>query len=524
MHRTSSLQPWARIRVRSNAVLAAASLAATLTCAPAALAVYSPPGFGLDMWYIREAGVWHQFTLGGPHPSDFDKRWPPLSQPEREPLPYFEQGIYHSTSTDLITWKDEGVILTIGKPDAWDGGKFASGGVCKHDGVFYLFYPGLRVRPLPDSCSTPIGVARSRDLIHWEKYSGNPVLVPDGKHYENTPAANWRDSSLVWDGRSKSWYAVICATAAGAGPVETRGCIGLARSTDLLHWEYLPPLVRTPQYTLGPELPFLIENGGRWYLGHSMYGRFYAPDWRRSHPGELPIGGVHYYVGREQFGPFIAPPGSEWLGAQPDPPPYAAQLIKQDGEWLFMHWGPVRYATALPKRVDFQADGRMRLRYWKGVEAARKESLLDGPLGEVRLDGERGEGRNVGRPATDCFFETTVSLDHDGAAGLRLGSALLLLMDAKTGRIGLADPATHEPRPERTVQAALDHPVRIRLVVDGSVVDVYADDLWLFAEHCPRPHADQPRLKAFRGAVTFKDVRLDRLTTGNRIHHYGFNY
>lgn len=492
--------------------------------AGAGLGAYSPPGFGLDMWFIEEKGVWHQFTLNGPHPDDFNKRWPPLNQPDREPLPYFEQGIYHSTSTDLITWKDEGVVLTIGKPDAWDGGKFASGGVCKHEGVYYLFYPGLRVQPLPDQCTTPIGVARSKDLIHWEKYPGNPVLVPDGKQYDNSLQANWRDSSLVWDARARTWYAVICATAAGSGPAEKRGCIALARSSDLLHWEYLPPLVRTPRYTLGPELPFLIEQGGRWYLGHSMYGRFYAQDWVRAHPEAPPQGGVHYFVGRGMFGPFEEPKRGGLLGAQPDPPPYAAQLIKRNGEWLFMHWGPVRYATALPKKVDFQPDGRMRLLYWKGVDVARKDSLLPAPIAELRLDGDRGGNVDVGRPVTDCFFETTIELGADAAAGQAFGSRLLLLADRKTGQVGLADPSTLKPNLDRTAKVPLDKPVRIRLVADGSVIDVYADDVWLFAEHCPRPKPDQPRLRAVRGQAVARDVCLDRLATGNPIHHYGFNY
>jgi hypothetical protein len=55
-------------------------------------------------------------------------------------------------------------------------------------------------------------------------------------------------------------------------------------------------------------------------------------------------------------------------------------------------------------------------------------------------------------------------------------------------------------------------------------VDAYADDVWLFAEHCPRPAPDRARLLALRGQVVVSGIRLDRLVTGNPVHHYGFNY
>jgi len=198
-----------------------------------ASAAYSPPGFALDTWFIEENGVWYQFHLNGPHPSDFDKPWPPLNQPERGGLNCFEQGLFLSKSTDLVHWEDVGVVLTIGTPDQWDGGKFASGNLCKFKDTSYLFYPGLRVSPLPDSCSTPIGVAFSKDLIHWEKYSDNPVLVPDGVHYDNTPCANWRDCYFHWDAASEFhvmlqrreviWVVIPASLPLHACPCEGRG-------------------------------------------------------------------------------------------------------------------------------------------------------------------------------------------------------------------------------------------------------------------------------------------------------------
>lgn len=485
-----------------------------------AFAAYSPPGFALDMWFIKEKGVWHQFELNGPHPSDFDKPWPPLNQPDRKPLAYFEQGVFHSTSTDLITWKDEGVAITIGKPGEWDDGKIASGDICKHGDTFYLFYPGIREHTLPGKCPTPIGVATSKDMIHWTKHPDNPVIVPDPKFYD--PLGNWRDCNFLWDAKAKTWYAVICATAAGDGPMEKRACIGLAKSRDLIHWECLPPLVVTDRYTLGLELPFLFEHKGKWYLGHSMYSTYFSKDWLAKHPNVQAKGGVYYMISDDMFGPYSAPE-DDTLGAQPDPPPYAAQIIDQGSEKLFMHWGPQRYATALPKKIEFLRDGRMRLVYWKGVEVARKESLLPRGQRKIEISADSVSSVDMGPPVGDCFFEGTVAC-KDGAVGFALGDAFLIALDSSAGVVRSLDPSTREPREGRAAKCPSAVPVRLKLVADGSVVDVYADDVWLFAEHCGRPAPHQARLIALRGDAVVSAIRLDKLATGNPVHHYGFNY
>jgi hypothetical protein len=54
------------------------------------------------------------------------------------------------------------------------------------------------------------------------------------------------------------------------------------------------------------------------------------------------------------------------------------------------------------------------------------------------------------------------------------------------------------------------------------VVDVYADDVWLFAEHCPRPAPDQARLLALRGKAGLHQARLGQWwregECGFRVH------
>ena len=101
---------------------------------------------------------------------------------------------------------------------------------------------------------------------------------------------------------------------------------------------------------------------------------------------------------------------------------------------------------------------------------------------------------------------------------------MFITLDAGTRTLQSADPATHAPRAGRKGVLSGKGPWRLMLVADGSVVDVYADGVWLFAEHCPRPAPDQARVLALRGKVSVSAIRLDKLGTGNPVHHYGFNY
>ena len=130
-----------------------------------------------------------------------------------------------------------------------------------------------------------------------------------------------------------------------------------------------------------------------------------------------------------------------------------------------------------------------------------------------------------------------------GSAGFALGDKLLIAVEP--GIVRSLDPSTRKPREGREAKIPSGK-VRIKLVADGSVVDVYADDVWLFAEHCPRPNPDQARIISLGGAArasaagasipdrrdipirrdksAVTDLRLDRLFTGNPVHDYGFNY
>jgi len=94
-----------------------------------------------------------------------------------------------------------------------------------------------------------VGLAISDDLYHWVKYDGNPVLSADNRWYETAGGEapwrdeHWRDPWVFADPAGDGWHLLITARA-NTGPLDDRGVVGHARSSDLLHWEAQPPLSR----------------------------------------------------------------------------------------------------------------------------------------------------------------------------------------------------------------------------------------------------------------------------------------
>jgi predicted GH43/DUF377 family glycosyl hydrolase len=105
-----------------------------------------------------------------------------------------DRGVWLAKSRDLKVWtnvRDE-PVLTPG-PAAYDRDLIALNQVIAHKGRYYAYYHGsARSGPTAGLWST--AVATSTDLVHWEKYPGNPllptranqssgILVPDGAKF-----------------------------------------------------------------------------------------------------------------------------------------------------------------------------------------------------------------------------------------------------------------------------------------------------------------------------------------------------
>ncbi len=117
-------------------------------------------------------------------------------------------------------------VLDAGPFESWDERGVADPYVIRVSGYFYMYYLGQdRAR------RQRLGVARSADGVHWEKLRANPILELGGAGAFDE---NGLGEPAVWEYGRFYW---MLYTGRDAG--ESRR-LGLARSTDGVHWKKLP--------------------------------------------------------------------------------------------------------------------------------------------------------------------------------------------------------------------------------------------------------------------------------------------
>jgi len=130
-------------------------------------------------------------------------------------------------SPDARVWhKEPQPVLRPGPYLSWDERGVADPYVIRVDNYFYLFYLGQdRAR------RQRLGVARSTDGVRWQKLRSNPIL-------ELGAAGAFDEAGLgepaVWSSHGFYWMLYT-----GRDIAENRR-LGLARSTDGVHWRKLP--------------------------------------------------------------------------------------------------------------------------------------------------------------------------------------------------------------------------------------------------------------------------------------------
>jgi sucrose-6-phosphate hydrolase SacC (GH32 family) len=86
-----------------------------------------------------------------------------------------DEGVWLATSKDLRVWtnSNDDPVIARGREPSYDQAAVAVNQIVKRDGFYYAFYHANSQRPWKDWTTC---LARSRDLVHWDKYSGNPII------------------------------------------------------------------------------------------------------------------------------------------------------------------------------------------------------------------------------------------------------------------------------------------------------------------------------------------------------------
>lgn len=85
-----------------------------------------------------------------------------------------DQGVWLATSKDLKIWTNvqDDPVIAMG-PEPYDKTAVAVNQIVKRDEFYYALYHANAQCPWKNWTTC---LARSRDLIHWEKYPGNPII------------------------------------------------------------------------------------------------------------------------------------------------------------------------------------------------------------------------------------------------------------------------------------------------------------------------------------------------------------
>jgi predicted GH43/DUF377 family glycosyl hydrolase len=130
-------------------------------------------------------------------------------------------------SADARSWRKQPLpVLDHGPLGAWDERVVADPYVIQIERYFYMYYLGQ-----DRAARQRLGVARSTDGVHWEKLRANPILEIGGPGAFDEAGLG---EPAVW--QSHGFYWMIYT---GRDIKEYRR-LGLARSTDGVHWTRLP--------------------------------------------------------------------------------------------------------------------------------------------------------------------------------------------------------------------------------------------------------------------------------------------
>lgn len=142
-----------------------------------------------------------------------------------------EIGIAWCETEDLKTWNFlEYPVFSWKDGASWEKGGLYKACVIWEKDMWYLFYNAKNKEN--GNWNEQIGVAFSKDLLHWERYAGNPVLRNGKNKWDCTFVA---DPYVVKDG--DIWLCFYY----GIGLMDPEDDLyhaedGLAISEDLLHW------------------------------------------------------------------------------------------------------------------------------------------------------------------------------------------------------------------------------------------------------------------------------------------------
>jgi len=486
-----------------------------------------------DITIIRVGELYHLFTEQSP--MDWDGSMGDAFAGIRS--------VGHAVSKDMFEWEELPPAIQCGPAGSFDAYSIYHMDVFVHDGTWYMYYTGLNQGGPGEQQS--VGLATSRDGIHWEKHSANPVLRADPRWYEQRIPREaayqekdfdrlwFRDPMVVRDPKTGTFGMIIIARDQSKHP-DLRGCLAWATSDDLIRWQAHAPIFSPGRFhTI--ESPSMFERNGLHYIVF-MSGSYWGTPLLPTDPYQ--DAGNYYAISRNGWtGPFEAP-ADELLTAAPRQMRMGATRTVDgpDGERYYYGWlllapvddAPPRRAHSMvvppPRRVRFLDDGQMQVvwhegleRYTRRVDLPPAPSLTSPAFTKVEdtIVAKDFLGTSVALYSTrseDLIFSARVRFVRGERAGLvlRTDSAgqtgWRVVVDRRQQRVefGLLDR-------DAFIDARAWRPAddfTIKVIAYQESVEVYVDDRLLIHQARHRETAGQIGLLVDRAEAIFSQVHL----------------
>lgn len=372
----------------------------------------------------------------------------------------------HATSQDLIHWQDLPLALEPTPGGADEAGCF-SGCAVNNNGIPTIFYTSTRGSRNEVQTQS---IATSRDgLLTWEKHPANPILAQVPPELGQT--RDFRDP-YVWK-QDDHWYMVI-----GSRIENGLGIVLLYRSNNLVDWEYLNPLLSGTDIRHGTiwECPNFFRLGEKWVLIISAHTGYNTDT-------------VFYFVGDFVNHRFI-PEYSDVLDYGTLYAPLAFE--NEQGKRLMFGW--LREA---------RPDADQRKAGWSGVQSIPRELTLDQhnrlistPIAALQnIRGKHHTHRNIALGTQTTLDVRSLHLDIEASFLLQQNGSCTLTLAQNSENGEEATISYDRAKATLTVrkvfreingalstvtrevphELAADEPLNLRILLDGSVLELIAN-------------------------------------------------
>lgn len=415
----------------------------------------------------------------------------------------------HASSADLVHWIYHGTAV---RP-VFDGSQ--PRGLYSGDMVDGAEVPTL-IYHIPDQ-GTAIARAVNPDdpeLLEWKIATENPVIPSVGEPEEVVvfdPTA-WKEGEL--------YYALIGNK--NHRPGYEGDCTSLYRSKDLIRWEYRGPFYRSDRKWTTEEEDcacpdfYPIGQGRHMLLMHT----------------HRPYAQAQYYIGtwdreKEQFFP-ESHGKMNWPGGQLSGP---ETLLDGQGRRLF--WGWVREArenpgkrgwgsvATMPRVLSLHEDRSLKIEPAVELEALRthprhqenillpdgKETILEGVSGdslELKLTVDMGQAKELG-----IVLRCSPEGEERTPFVISLADGTLRSDLTKSGAEGSYGEITEQVAPLPLGQGEDKQPLRIRVFLDRSIVEVYVNERQCLTQRIYPVRTDSLGVRLFATGGDAKVISLD---------------